>query len=653
MNKTILLMENKKTILDAYMHLLEDEGYQVYPAASLEDAKNLIEHKNIHLAIFDIRMVDEDDPNDISGLLLAKEPKYIHLPKIILTGYPSYEYVREVMGATENGIPAAVDFVSKGEGINKLLDAIEKAFAQQIQINEMLKFHWTNEGPVSFAHLASLLITEEQTSAFSDVCGEIEDLFRRMFFAYNQVNFARLIWNRQDEVCLEVYAYRDGVEEQYLITLGQKMLIDSQKTCFEKLAPKSFLSARWEKRFESMHYAIIQWAYPGINLQNAKLFTNFFIEQTEKTVRSSMETFFTTALPAWHQPKSNNTVMNSDCRSVWSPRENTKTLALEWKAILDKMTLLYKNRISLTALPDQGNLLFELPNGKRYLFPDPVHYYSEMDFPEWAKDDIVPGIGINHTNRLLVDGFQIIIADFSNLQFAPKYMDYIAMENSIRYELIDNTNLQSLLDFEENLAKLRDLSENVNASNVEPEFRKAWNVILSIRQAAAEQIDPDPLPYFQYLLTEGVRQLMNVDAEVHYSPRELQHWLHNLGTTSILCKRLAEKKEKIHQPARNITNSGIEIDFNKHEVRVNNVLKELTPTEFKLLAYLASRKGLLCTYDMIIKEIFGGEIADIQTEKSRLTTHILRLRKNIEPDPKNPIFIKTISGEGYRLDNNG
>lgn len=123
---TILFADNDPDFLRTRSEFLEQEGYLVVPAADPTEARRKLEVGGIDLAILDIRLVDDDDEKDVSGLTLAKEVART-VPKIILTGFPSYEYVREALRPQLDGLPAAVGFVAKQEGTEALLDAIGRA----------------------------------------------------------------------------------------------------------------------------------------------------------------------------------------------------------------------------------------------------------------------------------------------------------------------------------------------------------------------------------------------------------------------------------------------------------------------------------------------------------------------------------------------
>jgi two-component system alkaline phosphatase synthesis response regulator PhoP len=73
----------------------------------------------------------------------------------------------------------------------------------------------------------------------------------------------------------------------------------------------------------------------------------------------------------------------------------------------------------------------------------------------------------------------------------------------------------------------------------------------------------------------------------------------------------------------------------------------LTPTEFRLLHYLAQNRGRALTREQIIEAVWG-HAADLESEKA-VNVHIRRLREKIELDPAQPALILTVPGVGYRL----
>jgi len=123
---TILLADNDPDFLATRKEFLELEGYTVTPAQTTVEAGRVLDEGKVGLAVLDVRLVDDDDERDMSGLTLAKTETYRTIPKIILTSYPSYGAVRTALEPVLEGLPPAVDFVSKKEGPQALLVAIRR-----------------------------------------------------------------------------------------------------------------------------------------------------------------------------------------------------------------------------------------------------------------------------------------------------------------------------------------------------------------------------------------------------------------------------------------------------------------------------------------------------------------------------------------------
>ena len=91
------------------------------------------------------------------------------------------------------------------------------------------------------------------------------------------------------------------------------------------------------------------------------------------------------------------------------------------------------------------------------------------------------------------------------------------------------------------------------------------------------------------------------------------------------------------------------VDFEKREVLIKNNKLELTLKEFELLEILIRNKGKILTRDTLLDKIWGYEYI---VETRTVDVHIRYLRKKIESDDKNPKFIETIRGVGYRFNPN-
>ncbi len=128
---TLLFADNDPDFLKTRSEFLEQEGYQVIQAGNPAEARRLLEKGGIDLAILDIRLRDDDDEKDTSGLTLANEVTP-SIPKIILTSFPSVDAVREALRPQSGGLSLTVDFVSKNEGPEALIAAVKRAIAVHV-----------------------------------------------------------------------------------------------------------------------------------------------------------------------------------------------------------------------------------------------------------------------------------------------------------------------------------------------------------------------------------------------------------------------------------------------------------------------------------------------------------------------------------------
>lgn len=110
--------------------------------------------------------------------------------------------------------------------------------------------------------------------------------------------------------------------------------------------------------------------------------------------------------------------------------------------------------------------------------------------------------------------------------------------------------------------------------------------------------------------------------------------------------RRGNSKDKIQN---NFDLGDICINFERREVIVKGNKIDLTLKEFELLEILVKNQGKILTRETLLDKIWGYEYIG---ETRTVDVHIRYLRKKIEVDDKNPKFIETIRGVGYRFNPN-
>ena len=91
----------------------------------------------------------------------------------------------------------------------------------------------------------------------------------------------------------------------------------------------------------------------------------------------------------------------------------------------------------------------------------------------------------------------------------------------------------------------------------------------------------------------------------------------------------------------------VEVDFKRAEMRKAGRAVELTPIEFRLLAFFIRSRGRVLTRDQLLS---GAWSADTFASERVVDNHIANLRRKIEADPASPRFLRNVRGLGYRFD---
>jgi DNA-binding response OmpR family regulator len=100
-------------------------------------------------------------------------------------------------------------------------------------------------------------------------------------------------------------------------------------------------------------------------------------------------------------------------------------------------------------------------------------------------------------------------------------------------------------------------------------------------------------------------------------------------------------------PARSVLRVGdLEIDLARHRVRLDGTPVRVTPTEFRLLAFLAQTPGRPVSAQTILRHLWQ---TDYVGEAGACKAHISNLRQKIERDRAEPQRIVTVPGAGYTL----
>jgi two-component system alkaline phosphatase synthesis response regulator PhoP len=122
-----------------------------------------------------------------------------------------------------------------------------------------------------------------------------------------------------------------------------------------------------------------------------------------------------------------------------------------------------------------------------------------------------------------------------------------------------------------------------------------------------------------------------------FSPREL------VARVRAVLRRVGGEREQAMPP---ITAGEVEIDLERRQVTVAGRPVELTPTEFELLVVLARNPGRVFTRLELLDRVQGYAFEGYERT---VDAHVKNLRQKIEADAKQPRYLLTVYGVGYRF----
>ena len=91
----------------------------------------------------------------------------------------------------------------------------------------------------------------------------------------------------------------------------------------------------------------------------------------------------------------------------------------------------------------------------------------------------------------------------------------------------------------------------------------------------------------------------------------------------------------------------IKVNLDTHEMFKDNQEIKLTPTEFDILVLLGKNKGKVFSIENIYNSVWKQ---DFMQSDNTVMVHIRKIREKIEEDSRNPKYIKTVWGVGYKID---
>ncbi len=618
----ILLADNDKLFIRGPLRTLTDRGWKITTATSLDEAREVLENGWFHVAILDLRLKEDEDNHDRSGLDLARQERFAPIPKIIYTTF--------VNGAQKEAQALAepLQLVSKQDGRSKLVDAVETAL-NRTQTNWMAQVIFAPATGLNFQNLADSI--SRAAKANSDL--EATDLLKRLFYNEQQrVTIEKVLWNSGHRIALEISIPAPVAgREFYIVVLGPRELIEEEVALVRKVGPKaqggnSTYLNHWviTTHFGAIAYAIYTPETDGVtNLRAAY--------RTPREFQAAVKGLFDTTLPPWHREDSSR--REEPLSELYRRRLLGNVSTHKLAGIVSALTR-ESGRVKFPVRLERGELY--LPGGSAAGYGDPLARVTA--WPDGTESWVANSPGSLSGENVLADqSGRAWCTDFAQAGTSPVLANHVAIEALIRFDWVECGGMSELLEMERRLtdtSKFRQL----DWAGVDRGCRTALQAIRDVRQLACQMPNFDVNCYQAGIYYEAISRVAKFDPAESSTQKELTILLHTLVAAALIAA-----------PDPEAASPGIEIDGPNRVARVNGRAATLPRLQFNILMFLHARKPNLCTYDQIFHEVYQEVYSHDKSKRHRsqsvkLSKAINNLCAAIGED-----WIENVRGEGYRF----
>ena len=519
----ILVVDNDPHFRSSLEILLEAKGYKVFATGTQIEARHVAIKERIHVAVLDVRMESDLDHDDMSGLNLARQLDPV-IVKIMLTAYPSLTAMRR---STFGDVPA-VNFVFKDEGPKALLEALTKAFADNVGLNFDLVIRWQG---VELKKIAGIIELERREAA-AVIESEVEEVLCKLFKDAEEIIIAPLIAppstqssiSQSGAVIIKVTPrYPGGWAPPVVVKLASRQKIEVEARNYRDYVEHyidGFRRTQLQGQTQSHLLGGLIYTLVGTPLEQCTDLTSFYQTHTAHDIIQTLRDIFMRTCRHWYE--------NQGARQ----RHDLMTL------YGDSLKLSVERLIQSLRTAELENWAGEenptVPEIKRAIL-NPVEWLRQQ--ATLASDiSLCYTHGDLHGRNVLVDqNNQAWLIDFYRSGEGHMFRDIIQLESDVKFVLLEMADLRKLYQFEAYLlnAKYFDDRPTLPSSFREPELRKAFEVVQGIRYIAGKLIGvtSSMLDYYQglYLQTLAIINLR------HITPQKKRH---AYLAASLLCERL-------------------------------------------------------------------------------------------------------------------
>ncbi|MCG8346769.1 MAG: phosphotransferase [Chloroflexales bacterium] len=314
----VLVVENDITVRSDHIEHLRRWGYEPFAAEGtgaqlLDDAAQKAAKHRCHIALVDMRLLDDYNRQDTSGLALV--PQLKPTIAIIVSGYGDRAAVREALKAKQ-----AFDFVGKEEGPSRLRQAVREALRQRCNCLMQIQWRPGYEPP----DIVRKLLPEFVNAPIDEPSCIISRLYADEEVTQIDLNhitdyYGAIIDLPARERSVVMIARAQGADQHWrqaeIVKLTQRKPIEDEVSNYHRYV-SPHLSPQRTARLEDRAHAVTLWDLGGLRYTNVateqrKPFRQWYAQATTEQVIETITDLFEETLQPWYQlvsPQQVNTV---------------------------------------------------------------------------------------------------------------------------------------------------------------------------------------------------------------------------------------------------------------------------------------------------------------------------------------------------------
>jgi CheY-like chemotaxis protein len=529
----VLFVDNKVSTRELFQKLLEHWGCQPVIAEGegddlLQDAENKAKTQRCQLALVDMRLQDNTDPTDNSGLDLI--PRLAPTQTIIISAYGDKKDFRLALSR------GALSFVGKEEDVINMRKELDSALGKLCACRRELLFE-----PAQVLDQITNTLATTNTAYVED---QVKDTLARLFPHARRLTLEYLDQDSSSVTLSSVPRPRSSI---------LRVIEDDRQPVIVKLARAHKIHKEVKAYNDYIHghiYAylspelrdeVVLWDVGGARYSylgspaDVKTFSNYYKSAHTSEIDYSLGQFFA---QSWQ---------------VLYAKKNQKELSL-FQAYCDVWELDWYNRISTFDAPDP-TIVMGKERRQKMGIPEPVSWFknrvkAEMDNSLNVKAEITLAVthGDLHGDNLLIDsGGKPWIIDFERSGPGPILQDFVELESDILNRLSPcGDDFRSFYHICVCIARQEILQEIGGLEKISDEsISKVLNTVSTLRKLAREMTgELDARSYLWGLLYNTLFRATIIDGM-----RDRPQQMRGLMLASILCHRLEHWGESWPPPS--------------------------------------------------------------------------------------------------------